>query len=525
MRFTLSCQSRQRELTEPFFQRQSMMMDLRNKPYNLLTALLLLLSTFGTPVTLAEDFAEVEVKYAYTVFRLDNFTVQQAYDVVDSEALAFLENEIAQADVNLNVTNVTSSTVTACTGAVAGAPENIGACVEAEGSVWLDLDADIRYDLVEKLAVTKIQTFIQAFNQDYDGLIHIGYKSPILTSATVIFQLEGVRTSLSAEDRERLRAEILSTLRPVMLALQPPFVLTNVAILGEIPRYDNNNRRAVQEYATLSGDRQLQSISAVEVEAVLVGKCINEGVDAELCSQDVVEDRVRDVSGDNANVILTRLREESSERDYFDLVDEIVVDPSRSSIFVMNVTDVLDDSTVPSSLEDASSDTEVEEDIPWWVWILLGGPLLILAIGGVVAYYAVKERDRSSVLRQAFEDNYRQSVVGSSTKVPFDAPHDDASMGDQYDSWSGAPVNTPVRGDAASVSSRSRQTPTTPVAKAVPAESDNLLVGTTSEEKKVDDEQVFHDEGPGDAGRYAVPEEIVTKSSSGEDPPGDEGDA
>ena len=120
-----------------------MMMDLRNKPHNLLTALLLLLSTFGTPVTLAEDFAEVEVKYAYTVFRLDNFTVQQAYDVVDSEALAFLENEIAQADVNLNVTNVTSSTVTACTGAVAGAPENIGAVsrlINVQDEVILEFD-------------------------------------------------------------------------------------------------------------------------------------------------------------------------------------------------------------------------------------------------------------------------------------------------------------------------------------------------------------------------------------------------
>eukprot|EP00527_Entomoneis_sp_CCMP2396_P001591 CAMPEP_0198145502 /NCGR_PEP_ID=MMETSP1443-20131203/23958_1 /TAXON_ID=186043 /ORGANISM="Entomoneis sp., Strain CCMP2396" /LENGTH=502 /DNA_ID=CAMNT_0043809177 /DNA_START=1 /DNA_END=1506 /DNA_ORIENTATION=- len=376
----------------------------------LLSAAWLLMSSGGT----AAEMVNVNVNYTYTCFRDISLTIQQAYDTIDSEGLAYLVDKIEGADVDATILNFTSYILSSCSDAVRSASENLGACVEAEGSVWVNVDGDIRYDLVEKLAVSKVQSFINGFNDKYASTIHIGYNSPIAIKTTVVFRLGGVRTALTAADMARLKAEIIHILAPILAAGSPPFLLTDIKLVTQQPAITNSRRRRTfEEVEALSpSERELQTITGNNVEVLLVGNCAN--IDGQkLCTREAIKAKAEEVSAENAQIILSNLQEEAGDRDYFDRINEISVNEG-ASILTINVTEVLDKTEGILGLTDNSSTTTDEEEVPFWLWILAGGTAGVLFVGGIWAYVAVTYRNREAVLRKAFEDNHRQSMSSKS---------------------------------------------------------------------------------------------------------------
>uniref|UniRef100_A0A7S2YTN6 Uncharacterized protein n=1 Tax=Entomoneis paludosa TaxID=265537 RepID=A0A7S2YTN6_9STRA len=258
----------------------------------------------------------------------------------------------------------------------------------------------------------------------------------------MVLELDGVRTELTPGDAARLRAELLSTLRPILAEGEPPFDLTDVKIVAQQLQVEQESRRrraavkflpqVEQEVAPADSSsthrRELQTISGVHTEVILVGNCaIVEGVDN--CEPQLVQQRAKSAVTDESATILQNLQEETSIRDYFDRVDGFGVNAASDSLITINVTEILAETNDIPSLEEFSNDTTDEEEAPWWIWVLVGGVAGVFAVGSIWASRAIQERNREAILRQAFEENHRQSMAGVSRSMMSKGGNSDHSNG------------------------------------------------------------------------------------------------
>mmetsp|Transcript_13893 Transcript_13893/g.30350 ORF Transcript_13893/g.30350 Transcript_13893/m.30350 type:complete len:485 (+) Transcript_13893:255-1709(+) len=381
----------------------------------------------------------VTFTYTFTMFYAPDVGQQYAYDRVVGAAGACLAAELNEYNVDVNIVNLTAEAVGDCSTTVINAPENIGLCIESVGSVVVEVDEVIDFNLIEKLSAGRVQACIVTFNEDNPNEIHLGYTSPIPLAVPIIVEMEGVRTELVPSMAEFLRQELLATLTPQLANQNPPFELVDVKIVAQelqVEGEEGRRRRLVigdQNQNINNNHRQLQGdITGNSVEVILVGNCAN--VDgANNCDRDSVQSVAKKVTEENSETILEILQAVGQGRTYFDRVESLEVKQGESLVTI-NVTAILDKTSDIPTLEEFSQDDTPEEEAPFWIWILVGGSAGVLLVGSIWATQAYKERNKEALLRQAFEENHRQSAMGILSKEPAsegyqDHPHDHEPRG------------------------------------------------------------------------------------------------
>ena len=371
---------------------------------------------------LAENI-DIDISFDYVCHYSSTLSVEVALGDVDLEAEDFLRQEVEANEVDVEIKNLTSVATAACAQVnPPPASKDVSECTVATGTVTVNLDSEIKYELVQRLTTKKLQRFLDQYNSG-NTLTHVDYVSPVLVKVRVIFSFTGApEEPLSAADFDAFVNSIKEVLGDKLRNGSPPLEIETIQLVGQRRSIPNRRRRlCMDENDELKGgscklelqDRNLNILEEFsnQLEVLVVSSCV-EAAGENSCSETNVQEVVTTTSNDESTKeALLQALQDAPNSDYFDSVSGVVADSVGEGESLLNVQ--LNDNViaaaenlpdVASTSDEANKERESnEEEYPVWLWGLIGGSVGIVVVGSIFAYMGVRRRNQAAMVRDAYD--------------------------------------------------------------------------------------------------------------------------
>jgi hypothetical protein len=234
-------------------------------------------------------------------------------------------------------------------------------CTRAESEVSVLIPADMDPLLVERVAISDIQTFIAEFNADQAG-IQILFEYPIAVSAVIRVSLQGVEGTADTLEKEVMEETFRLLFAPILQANDPIFTLDLLQVL--IQQASDGVRRFLR--ASL---RMLQGADVVPYNNVdLYIRSVCEGTDCtDVVFKQIMVSEFQGIT--EALEIALRAAGRDAGLAYFETLTAVQVGSSDLG------------NVLPPGFASTFENTETDDDkIPAWIWIILAVDFVILAL-------------------------------------------------------------------------------------------------------------------------------------------------
>ena len=237
--------------------------------------------------------------------------------------------------------------------------EDFDICTKAETQVNVLIPADLDPDLVKRVALLDIQTFIIEFNADSTD-IQILFEFPLAVSAVLKVSLLGVDGTMGTIEKEELEATFLQIFDAILQTTNPNFSIDILQVLTQ--EAENVRRRLL---------RSLQETTNPPVNNIdLYIRASCEGTD---CTNTKFEAVTLEEFAAITQALELALRAAGREADtdYFESLTAVQISDS-------GLNDLL-----PANMVGDYQQSE-NEKVPFWVWIVMAVDFILFA--GAVLY-------------------------------------------------------------------------------------------------------------------------------------------
>ncbi|KAL7572477.1 hypothetical protein ACA910_000305 [Epithemia clementina (nom. ined.)] len=333
--------------------------------------------------------------YNYTLYFDEGlFNVTEALAQFDMEGRAYLNGQMTQANVPVQVVNYTSTPSAECDAPINGLPPNLDKCITAETLVCVASLNILDTELVGRLILSDVRKFFPPFNANYTNEMLAQYDYPVPVKSAIVMTLEGVPEPLSANGETILRDTFETNFGVAMQ--QQGFVLINAIVFLQTALLEKSQKQ-----------KQQQEQRGNQLQLLFTANC-RMGCTRESFQKAVTSDASESFLENNMLPVL----QATSEADYFNQVEKISLSGDTSSILNVNVTKVLQDATSgipPFQLKPIEIE---DEEITWWIWVLLAATVVIIGMGGMVAYCAVQRRNEKLYIQHEYDRHVAEAARG-----------------------------------------------------------------------------------------------------------------
>ena len=354
-------------------------------------ALSLMLAIDLMPVS--SEMIDICASFNYTI-NTDgvNFNSTTGKDEFDQEGIDFVNQKIDEANVNVNITNYTSILTSGSCDEQPVSP--FVSCAVAGATLCAMTDETIDQDLIDRLSLAKVRTFVREFNQSYPNQISITYQYPIPVKGTIVLTF----SQANAPVNETALIEELRLNLGAVLA-QEGFDLINVIIYLQTAMVasQGTRRRLNEKNVPFDDVGAGDQVTGVQVQGLIYTHCPLP------CSEDTLKKTLNSATSENyiKNEMLVNLKEDDPNS--FAGVESVAIADDTNGVLNLNVTEILGDATRDIPPFRGEPQEIEEEKVTWWIWVLFGVIMFVIVAGGLFAFWAVHRRNEKRFIQDQYD--------------------------------------------------------------------------------------------------------------------------